>query len=503
MIRIKMAVLKHGYDASLQPASYSRRPEFLFMASKIAVQSSDTIILPEFTWDDPLIRRYDLNGPRYTSYPTAVEFNQTYPIGDMVRAAARSKAIGRPLSLYTHIPFCAHLCYYCACNKVITKKRNNAQPYVQRLLKEAAMQAELFGADRPVKQLHLGGGTPTFLPRDVMRELMHGYGELFNLQTDGSHDYSIEIDPREVDQDTLSALWELGFNRISLGVQDVNPQVQKAVNRVQPKEMTRGVLNEARRLGFGSINLDLIYGLPYQTPDSFAETLEEVIDMSPDRLSVFSYAHLPERFYPQTRLKGDTMPSPQQKLTILHNTINRLLDAGYEYIGMDHFAKPDDSLAVAQRAGRLHRNFQGYTTHSDCDLVSLGVSAIGQTDDAYFQNNHDLPSWKAAIDSGQLAITKGVNLTRDDRLRRWVIGQLICQFRLDRQQFTAEWNEDFDQYFADELSRLKPMMADELIADNGRVLQVQPAGRLLIRAICQIFDAYRKEGATKRFSRII
>ena len=472
------------------------------MASNSAPQTVEST-LPEFIWDDALIKRYDLSGPRYTSYPTAVEFNQSYPVAELLEASALSKASDRPLSLYTHLPFCAHLCYYCACNKVITKKRDKAMPYVERLLKEAAMQSKLFGADRPVKQLHWGGGTPTFLPKDVMQHLMEGYAELFNLQSGDERDYSVEIDPREVDQDTLPTLWQLGFNRISLGVQDVNPKVQKAVNRIQPREMTEEVLSEARHLGFRSINLDLIYGLPHQTPESFAETLEAVIEMSPDRLSVFSYAHLPDRFYPQTRIKSDTLPSPQQKLAILHNTINRLLEAGYEYIGMDHFAKPDDSLSVAQRAGRLHRNFQGYTTHSDCDLVSLGVSAIGQTDDAYFQNNHDLPAWEVSIDAGQLAITKGVNLSRDDRIRRWVIGQLICQFRLDRQQFAAEWQEDFDSYFADELGRLKPMMADELIGDDGRVLQVEPAGRLLIRAICQIFDFYRKEGASQRFSRII
>ena len=469
----------------------------------MASSSAPASILPEFTWDEALIRRYDLSGPRYTSYPTAVEFHQNYPIEDMVQAAGRSKASDRPLSLYTHLPFCAHLCYYCACNKVITKKRDKAMPYVERVLKEAAIQSRLFGADRPVKQLHWGGGTPTFLPKDVMAHLMAGYADLFRLQHDEERDYSVEIDPREVDQDTLSTLWDLGFNRISLGVQDVNPQVQKAVNRIQPRAMTEAVLEEARRLGFCSINLDLIYGLPHQTPESFAQTLEAVIAMSPDRLSVFSYAHLPDRFYPQTRIQADTLPSPQQKLTILHNTINRLLEAGYEYIGMDHFAKPDDSLAIAQREGRLHRNFQGYTTHSDCDLVSLGVSAIGQTDDAYFQNNHDLPSWEAAIDAGQLAITKGVNLTRDDRIRRWVIGQLICQFRLDRQQFANERGENLDCYFTDELRRLKPMIRDELIADDGQTLQVLPAGRLLIRAICQIFDLYRKEGASQRFSRII
>jgi oxygen-independent coproporphyrinogen-3 oxidase len=280
---------------------------------------------------------------------------------------------------------------------VITKQRDKALPYVERVLKEAAIQSKLFGADRPVRQLHWGGGTPTFLPNDVMHHLMEGYAGLFNLQSDDERDYSVEIDPREVAEDTLATLWKVGFNRISLGVQDVNPVVQKAVNRIQPREMTEAVLNEARHLGFRSINLDLIYGLPYQTIESFAETLEVVLEMSPDRLSIFSYAHLPGRFYPQTRIQEDTLPSAQDKLTILHNTINRLLEAGYEYIGMDHFAKPDDSLSIAQREGRLHRNFQGYTTHSGCDLVSLGVSAIGQTDDAYFQNNHDLPSWKPLL----------------------------------------------------------------------------------------------------------
>ncbi|MCH8498187.1 MAG: oxygen-independent coproporphyrinogen III oxidase [Marinobacter sp.] len=457
----------------------------------------------EQLWDEALIRRYDLSGPRYTSYPTALEFTPDYQLTDLYADAERSRASGRPLSLYTHLPFCAHLCYYCACNKVITKKRDKAMPYVERALREARMQAELFGAQRQVTQLHWGGGTPTFLPRDVMRELMAGYRDIFQLQEDSQRDYSVEIDPREVAEDTLETLWELGFNRISLGVQDLNPQVQKAVNRVQPRATTESVLNEARRLGFRSINLDLIYGLPYQTPASFAETLEHVIEMAPDRLSVFSYAHLPQRFYPQTRIQDDTLPAPADKLTILHNTITRLLAAGYEYIGMDHFAKPDDSLAVAQREGRLHRNFQGYTTHSECDLVAIGVSAIGQTEHAYFQNLHDLSEYEARIDAGQPAFNRGLRLTRDDRLRRWVIGQLICHFRLDRAQFAEHWQEDFDRYFEDELQRLQPMIRDGLIEDRGQALVVQTPGRLLIRAICQMFDRYRKADASQRFSRII
>lgn len=458
---------------------------------------------PGFVWDETLIHRYDVNGPRYTSYPTAVEFTPEFRSADMVRAAERSRARGGAVSLYTHLPFCAHLCYYCACNKVITKKTDKAMPYVERLLKEAAVQASLFGSERPVSQLHWGGGTPTFLPREVMEHLMAGYGELFNLQPGYERDYSVEIDPREVDQDTMPTLWNLGFNRISLGVQDVNPRVQKAVNRIQPREMTEDVLKEARRLGFRSINLDLIYGLPHQSPESFAETLEWVINLSPDRLSVFSYAHLPDRFYPQTRIHSDTLPSARQKLAIFHNTINRLLEAGYHYIGMDHFAKPDDSLAVAQREGRLHRNFQGYTTHAGCDLVSLGVSAIGQTQDAYFQNSHDLAAWERMVDAGDLGTIRGVALTRDDQIRRWVIGQLMCQFRLDRQLFLREWGGNFDDYFADERKRLKPMIQDGLIADDGHVLQVEPSGRLLIRAVCQVFDRYRKAGAPQGFSRVI
>lgn len=458
---------------------------------------------PASLWDDDLIRRYDLSGPRYTSYPTAVEFTEQFSAFDTAKVAIISSKHGGPLSLYTHVPFCARLCYYCACNKVVTRKREFASPYVERLLKEAQMQADLYGADRLVKQLHWGGGTPTFLPKDDMSRLMEGYREIFNLDSSGERDFSIEIDPRELTADTLLHLSLLGFNRISLGVQDFNPQVQKAVNRIQPKRMVQDTLDEARALGFRSINMDLIYGLPYQTPATFAETLDEVISLRPDRLSVFSYAHLPERFYPQTRIKDETLPSPADKLTILHQTIDRLMDAGYQYIGMDHFALPDDPLAIAQREGRLHRNFQGYTTHGDCDLVALGVSAIGQTRDAYFQNSHDLATWEKRIDAGELATVRGVQLTKDDQIRRWVIGQLICQFHLDYDGFEAHWNRPFGLYFAEELHRLRRMVVDGLIRENQDGLTVEPAGRLLIRAICQVFDAYRTAGAGQRFSRII
>lgn len=454
-------------------------------------------------WDESLIRRYDLSGPRYTSYPTALEFREDYDVEALRKDAAASRAAGKEISLYSHLPFCAHLCYYCACNKVITRKRDSAAPYVGRLLREAKHQADLFGADRVVQQLHWGGGTPTFLPEPQMRDLMAGLHDIFRLTGDPQRDYSVEIDPREVTDHTLETLAELAFNRISLGVQDINPDVQKAVNRVQPLEMTEAVLNEARRLGFRSINLDLIYGLPLQTPASFAATLEAILELSPDRLSVFSYAHLPQRFFPQTRIRAEDLPSPADKLLILRQTIETLLRAGYEYIGMDHFAKPDDSLAIAQKEGSLHRNFQGYTTHADCDLVSLGVSAIGQTEHAYFQNERELTDYESRIDQGDLAITKGIRLSRDDRLRRWVIRELICHFRMSRRHFTEAWQEDWDTYFAPEMLRLRALQNDELVHDDGDSIRVTGPGRLLIRAICQIFDRYRKQDADTRFSRII
>ncbi|WP_165855948.1 oxygen-independent coproporphyrinogen III oxidase [Marinobacter sp. JSM 1782161] len=454
-------------------------------------------------WDDQLIQRYDLSGPRYTSYPTAVEFSDAFTAADMADAARASADNGGPLSLYVHVPFCARLCYYCACNKVLTRRREAAEPYVTRLLKEARMQADLFGAGRRVQQLHWGGGTPTFLPPDQMGRLMAGLRDIFDLELGDERDFSIEIDPRELTDTSLAQLHALGFNRISLGVQDFNARVQKAVNRLQPRRMVEDILCESRSQGFRSINFDLIYGLPHQTPDTFARTVDEVLAMRPDRLSIFSYAHLPQRFFSQTRIRSEDLPSPADKLAILHQTIDTLIGAGYQYIGMDHFALPDDPLAVAQREGRLHRNFQGYTTHGDCDLVALGVSAIGQTTDAYFQNAHDLDAWEQRIDAGELATIRGVALTHDDRIRRWVIGQLICQFRLDYAEFEARWQRPFGLYFVEALHRLREMEADGLVTIGGESLEVKAPGRLLIRAICQLFDAYRAEDAGQRFSRII
>lgn len=455
-------------------------------------------------WDPDLIARYDLSGPRYTSYPTALAFRDDFS-GDAYRETTqRSRDSGVPLSLYLHIPFCAHLCYYCACNKIVTRKRDRAGPYLKRLYREIALRSEQFGGqERPATQLHWGGGTPTFISHDEMRSLMAVLHEHFRLAGDDSGDHSIEIDPRECGPDTLAVLRDIGFNRISLGVQDFNLQVQKAVNRVQPYAMVENRVLAARDLGFGSINFDLIYGLPHQTRESFAETLEQVIALAPDRLSVFNYAHLPDRFTPQQRIQETDLPSPGAKLGILGDTINRLLEAGYVYIGMDHFARPDDPLAIAQRNGSLHRNFQGYTTHGDCDLIGMGVSAISQAAGSYFQNHHDEGAWNLELDFGRTPVSKGYRLSRDDRMRRAVIMQLICHFSLDKQAFAREWGRNFDATFADTLPARRAMAEDGLLEEDAEQIAVRTPGRLLIRAICQLFDGYSAHTGTGRYSRII
>ncbi|WP_415895914.1 oxygen-independent coproporphyrinogen III oxidase [Neptuniibacter sp. PT34_22] len=455
-------------------------------------------------WDLDLIKRYDLSGPRYTSYPTAVQFDPELSPSDLVATGQNSADINDPLSLYVHIPFCAHVCYYCACNKVITRNRKKAQPYLDTLYKEMAQLSKWYSNDRKVTQLHWGGGTPTFISHEQMVELMGEMRKNFNLLEDDSGDYSIEIDPREASLETIKVLREIGFNRISLGLQDIDPKVQEAVNRVQSVEQTAAILEEARRLGFRSLNLDLIYGLPYQTFEGFNATLDTVIEMNPDRLSVFNYAHLPDRFRPQRHIQEETLPSPETKLAILESTINKLLDAGYVYIGMDHFAKPDDELAIAQRTGKLHRNFQGYTTHSECDLVAMGVSSISQIGSVYYQNEHDMPYYSAAVDSNDHAIKRGVSLTQDDIIRRHVITQLICHFELDKTAVESKFDIAFDDYFASSIAELEAFTKDGLISMNDKEIVVSPAGRLLIRRICMAFDAYiPKDQSSQRFSKII
>jgi oxygen-independent coproporphyrinogen-3 oxidase len=454
-------------------------------------------------WNEALIRKYDLQGPRYTSYPTAVEFNNQFTTEDLAEAAAQSQLTKRPLSLYFHIPFCAKLCYYCACNKIVTKRKEKAFPYIENLLREMALQAKLFGTARPVHQLHWGGGTPTFLSASEMTQLMTETRRHFTLLDHDEGDYSIEIDPREVASDTLKVLRQLGFNRVSLGVQDFNPQVQKAVNRIQAPELTLRVLQEARTLGFRSINVDLIYGLPLQTPASFRETVERIIEFSPDRMSVFNYAHLPQRFMPQQRIQEAQLPRPEEKLEILHNSVGQLVEAGYHFIGMDHFAKPDDTLAVAQKEGKLHRNFQGYTTHGNCDLMAFGVSSISMMDRHYYQNVLDLEGYNDAITAGRLPVFRGVNLNQDDVIRREVINRLICHFQLTPSAIESQYGLCFEDYFRTEIAQLKDMAADGLITLGTDSYQVNPPGRLLIRAICKVFDQYRQNSEGNRFSRII
>lgn len=452
--------------------------------------------------DTKLVARYDRSGPRYTSYPPATAFHGDFGEADYRAAAEASNARRppRPLSLYFHIPFCATVCYYCACNKVITANRSRAVPYVAALEQELALQAEMFTPGRPVEQLHWGGGTPTFLSHEQMRRLMDATRRHFRLREDDGGEYSIEIDPRTVNGGDMEFLRGLGFNRVSLGVQDFDPRVQRAVNRIQPEEQTLAVMAAAREQRFHSIGVDLIYGLPLQSVESFRRTLEKIADACPDRIAVFNYAHLPDRFKVQRQIDESALPPPEEKLRILALTIDYLQEAGYVYIGMDHFARPDDALALALEDGSLQRNFQGFSSHGDCDLVAMGVTAIGRVADCYAQNVRDVTRYCEVIGSGELAVERGVRLNEDDRLRARVIADLICHGRVRK----AEVTEDFDQRFAAELAALAPMQADGLVVDEGHSLRVLEPGRLLIRNVCMVFDAYLSRAAHReRFSRAI
>lgn len=451
-----------------------------------------------------LIRRYDHAGPRYTSYPTAVQFHEGFTEDVYRTHALATNDKLRPLSLYFHIPFCARLCFYCGCNKVVTKNRTHAVPYLEDLHREIAMQSALFSDERQVDQLHWGGGTPTFLSHEQMMELMQATARHFNIHDDDSGEYSIEVDPREAEAETIALLRDIGFNRISLGVQDLEPRVQKAVNRIQPEEETLEILHAARAHGFKSINMDLIYGLPFQTVESFAHTLDRIISYGPDRLSVFNYAHLPKLFKPQRRINEADLPTPAEKLEILQLTIERLTSAGYIYIGMDHFARPDDELAVAQKNGQLYRNFQGYSTHASCDLVAMGITSISSVGNTYSQNIKDLDGYHERINAGHLPVFRGVELNEDDVLRRDVISELICHFSLDIHAFENKFDIRFDDYFIKEIQILEGMQEDGLLERNDRSIRILPAGRLLIRNICMTFDAYlRGPWERKSFSRVI
>jgi len=453
-------------------------------------------------FDINLINRYDKAGPRYTSYPTALEFHEGFSAADYQQQIQLSNDKGGPLSLYFHVPFCDTVCYYCACNKIITKNRQHAVPYLENMHREIAKLGAMFDKKRVVDQLHWGGGTPTFLNFQQMQELMDVTRQHFNLRDDDKGEYSIEIDPREATEETITQLRSLGFNRISLGVQDFDPAVQKAVNRLQTEEQTFSILSAARDAGFRSSSMDLIYGLPLQTVESFSATLDKILAVEPERLSVFNYAHLPAMFKVQRQMNEADMPSAEVKLDILQMVIQRLLDEGYVYIGMDHFAKPDDELAIAQREGRLYRNFQGYSTHSECDMVGFGITSIGRVGDAYIQNVKQLDEYAELIEKDQLPVFKGLLLNADDKLRGAIISQLMCHFELDYQRIEKQYDIVFADYFSDALKQLQVMEKDGLLELSAQGIYIKPGGRLLIRNICMAFDCYSAK-KKKSFSKVI
>jgi oxygen-independent coproporphyrinogen-3 oxidase len=458
---------------------------------------------PALQWDAQLIRQYDLSGPRYTSYPTAPQFSERFSAEDFNAAVERSNASQRPLSLYFHIPFCDTLCFYCGCNKVVTNNKGRAKPYLDSVVREIAMQAERFDTRRPVKQLHWGGGTPTFINCDEMSLLMNATRQHFNLVDDESGEFSIEIHPGRVTASTMEHLRNLGFNRVSMGVQDFDLRVQKAVNRYNTLEDVTSLMEALRRQSYHSISMDLIYGLPLQTRQSFATTLNRVIDLSPDRLSLFNYAHLPHLFKSQALIKEEELPSAEQKLDILQMSIEMLQNAGYVYIGMDHFAKPEDSLVQAQRAGVLQRNFQGYSTHGDCDLIAMGVSSISSFGGVYVQNAKNVEQYQKLIDKGESASIRGFTLSAEDHLRQFVINQLICQFSLSFNDIQQYLSVDPKIHFQSELEELAPMMEDGLLLVNDDGIQIQNAGRLLIRRVCMVFDEYLRKGPRIAYSKVI
>jgi len=453
-----------------------------------------------------LLTRFDVPGPRYTSYPTADRFVEAFGENDYVLALQQrnvgTSAKALPLSLYVHIPFCESLCYYCACNKIVTRHHERADVYLRYLSREVELHTAHCGKGQVVSQLHLGGGSPTFLSDEGLRELMTMLRSHFTLAPDG--EYSIEIDPRTVDAGRLALLAELGFNRLSFGVQDFDPEVQKAVHRIQPAEQVFALVDAARALGFASINIDLIYGLPRQTPASFERTLAQVAQLRPDRIALYAYAHLPERFKPQRRIVWAELPMASAKVSMLARSLEAFSEAGYVYVGMDHFALPDDALAVAKRQGRLHRNFQGYSTQPDCDLIALGVSAIGRVGATYSQNAKTLDEYYDHLNQNRLPIVRGLALTRDDLVRRAVIMALMCQGELLFEPLEAAWLIDFRRYFATELEVLQEMAGQGLVTFNADGVQVTEMGWYFVRGIALTFDRYLQADRNRtRFSRII
>ena len=458
--------------------------------------------VPEIDLD--LIRRFDGRGPRYTSYPTADRFTDRFDAAAYRAWLARRGVAGmaRPLSLYIHLPFCSTLCFYCGCNKIVTRDRNKGEVYLDYLGREMALQAAALGGDKVVHQMHWGGGTPNFFTIPQVTALMAKLREHFTFDPQG--EYSVELDPRHADAQYIAGLAALGVNRISLGVQDFEPEVQRAVHRLQSEAQTIEVIEAARTHGLRGVNVDLMYGLPKQTLESFERTLERVIAAAPDRLAVYNYAHIPTLFKPQQRIREEDLPTPDTRLKLLTLAITRLTGAGYVYIGMDHFARADDGLSVAQREGRLHRNFQGYSTHADSDLLALGVSAIGNIGPTYSQNYRTAEEYYACLDRGELPVMRGLELTDDDLLRRAVIGTLMCHFALDKQAVARAHGIDFDAYFADELAQLREMQDLGMVELDAQGIRVTLKGRLLVRNVSMVFDRYlRKDEQQRRYSRVI
>ena len=453
-----------------------------------------------------LLRRFDLNGPRYTSYPTADRFVEAFTAEEYIQALEQRRTVAAsmalPLSLYVHIPFCESLCYYCACNKIVTKHHDKAAAYLRYLSREVDLHMAHLGAGQTVSQLHLGGGTPTFLSDDELRGLMSMLRRSFNLVPGG--EYAIEVDPRTVDAGRLALLAELGFNRLSFGVQDFDPAVQKAVHRVQPAEQVFALMAAARQQGFESINVDLIYGLPLQTPESFDRTLAQVVLLKPDRVALYAYAHLPERFKPQRRIVTAELPSGSAKIAMLSRSLAAFESAGYVYVGMDHFALPTDALAIAKRQGRLHRNFQGYSTQPDCDLIALGVSAIGRVGATYSQNAKSIEEYCDHLDQRRLPVVRGLALSRDDLVRRAVIMALMCQGVLQYESIELAFLIDFRTYFAKELEALQELVGQGLVVVNGQGIEVTAQGWFFVRAVAMVIDRYLQADRKRwRFSKII
>lgn len=454
--------------------------------------------------DAALIRRYDCHGPRYTSYPTAMQFQAGFDEQSYRRVALLSNAGSpRPLSIYVHVPFCARPCFYCGCNKIVTRNPAHAEQYLQRLFREIELQSALFERRRTVRQLHFGGGTPTYLTMAQLGKLFEQLGRHFNIDRSGQREFSIEIDPRTLGTSTLSALAKLGFNRLSLGIQDFDPRVQRAVNRLQSAGQIAECRVQAHALGYRSVSFDLIYGLPLQTVDSFGETLDTVVRLRPDRIAAYGYAHMPRLFKAQRAIRANQLPDAETRLQLLALTVERLTEAGYVYIGMDHFALPDDDLVRAMRDGSLHRNFQGYSTHGDCDLIGLGVSAIGAVGNSYSQNRKDLSGYYAALDQGRLPVDRGIALSMDDLLRRDVIQRLMCQGELCMSEIEDRYALDFGDYFATELAALNALAGDGLITSEADMIYVTESGRALLRTIAMVFDAYLPRAAGTQFSKVI